>query len=235
MKPITEGLRLNPEADAEALAHAGVLVPTSCEAVTKAEAQPVTTLGPGTGTQAESTQAGAPAESTQAGIQAVSGVLHNLAGSAPQSAPGFNMEPSTLLKTEVAGSNATPHLDPSLQTAGLAGSSRVSAHQDTVVAGNSVSESAGALLLHDMHAASGVGHLAGEVCGMSATPPEFGDSQQTEQVHVNGAGAVEMASMLPSSVKVESMRDAMAAGLHGHAEQDGTVVMDRLAKRPKLL
>ena len=41
VKPLTEGLRLNPEADAEALAHAGVLVPLATHGLTKA--QPVTT------------------------------------------------------------------------------------------------------------------------------------------------------------------------------------------------
>ena len=42
VKPLTEGLRLNPEADAEALAHAGVLVPLAPQSLTKAEAKPVT-------------------------------------------------------------------------------------------------------------------------------------------------------------------------------------------------
>lgn len=42
VKPFTEGVRLNPKADAEALAHAGLLLPLVPQSLTKAEAQPVT-------------------------------------------------------------------------------------------------------------------------------------------------------------------------------------------------
>ena len=56
-KPLTKGLRLNPEADAEALAHAGLLIPLAPQVVPKSEAQPATTSCPATAEPAVPSQA----------------------------------------------------------------------------------------------------------------------------------------------------------------------------------
>lgn len=133
MKLITEGLRLNSGADAEALAHVGVLIPLLPQTVTKAEAQAVPTLSSGT-----------QAVSTQAGTQAVSTGLHSFTGLASQSVPRVKVESTTLLTTEVTGGKTTTP-DLSAHTAGVGGP----AHLESAAVCNSSSESASALL-HDM-------------------------------------------------------------------------------------
>lgn len=155
VKPITEGLRLNRGADAEALAHDGVLLPLMSQTVTKAEAQPVTTLSSGT--------------------QAVSRGLNSLTDVASQSVPRVKVESTTLPTTEVAGSKTTP--DPTPQAAGLGGP----AHLEGAAVCKNGSESASALL-HNM---SGACHTAAEVSGLLAMQHDSESSQQIEGAPVS--------------------------------------------------
>ncbi len=73
VKPFTEGLRLNPEADAEALAHSGVLILRAPEALVKAEhtSDLDAILNPDASAEPSSNGAAALAAAPQAAVHAV--------------------------------------------------------------------------------------------------------------------------------------------------------------------
>ena len=247
MKPLTEGLRLNPEADAEALAHAGVLIPLAPQSLTKAEAQPVTTSNPVTARQTVPAQAGLHTVPTSAPVPGITPAPRQLQGLADVA---FPPQPATAVAgTQVAPFPYPPPTAPSPYpppTAGLVsprGETAAAHHEERVLARSGATASAGTRMednpcstYADQH------HPAGnEVAGLCAVRPGCISSKQTQRGFADTAVASGTALELPSAMAAPAQKET-GVGETNDAEIGGTFDAgiggtsgeDRQAKRQKV-
>lgn len=233
-------MRLNPEADAEALAHAGVLVPLAPQVLTKAEAQPVTTV---TAQQMVSqAQAGRQAVSTPGVVtatQAVSTQLQGLGEMVSQLVPRVNRAATPLPALAVAGGQATsprnplPHPPPTAGLVGPSGETAPPGHLARNRTHGGVTASANTVP-NGMHAESDADqrHLTGrEAAEMTAVKPGSGSSKHTEGGFAASPVVAGMALMPPNIAMAEGTPDTMTAGVGQNIGQGVSSNEDRLAKR----
>ena len=231
-------MRLNPEADAEALAHAGLLVPLAPQVLTKEEAQPVTASGPVTAQQMVSAQAGTQAVSTQ---------LQGLAEMVSQLVPRVTKADTPLPALAVAGGQATPPLNPPPHpppTAGLVGPSGETAPpghlaRNLTHGGVTASVLADAVtsantIPNGMHAESDADqrhHTGREASEMTAVKPGLGSSKHTEGGFADSPVVAGMALLPPNIAMAEGTSDMMTADVGQNIGQGVSSNEDRLAKR----
>ena len=223
-------MRLNPEADAEALAHAGLLIPLAPQAMPKAEAQPATTATPATAEQSMPPQAAIHTLPSLAPIVAEPAAPRQLQSLAqlpvsPPPAPAVagrltqDNPSSCLLPTAVL-------LAPSTATAAAAAAAcveRVLAHSGATASASSGNEETHQMADADQHQPTG---------GAAAADPP--NSKQA------GGGLSERSAVsaralgLPSNAASEGMSETMAPAEQDGAGTSGMAGDDRQAKRQKL-
>lgn len=224
-------MRLNPEADAEALAHAGLLVPLAPQVVPKAEAQPVTTTStPATAEQLVPPQAVTHTLPSLAPITAEPAAPRQLQSSAELAVPPL---PAPAVAGRLAQDNPPPHppptavlLRPSTETAPAAAAcvERVLAHSSATASGSSGREDAHRMT--DQHKPTGREAAADQPGSASGT---HAGGEFTDRAAVSG-----MALVLSSSAASEGMSDTLAAAEQDRAGTRGLAEADRQAKRQKL-
>ena len=220
---MTEGLKLNPQADAEALAHAGVLVPLASQSLTKAEA-PVTTSVPVTARQTVPTQAGIHAVPSSAPVPGIMPrQLQGLVDVAfpPQPAAAVaGTQVAAVAGTQVAPCPYPPHtaglVAPSGDTAPGKQVERLLAHSRASASASTKLEDNRCLTDADQHHPTG-----NEVAGLCAVQPDCTGSKQTKRDFPHGAVVSELALELPSTTG-GGMPYAIAAAAHKETGLGGT-------------
>ena len=245
VKPFTEGLKLNPEADAEALAHAGMLVPNSPQARVKQEVDTTATVAIPVG------------DAQAASVQSLDAAARAL-------------EPDSLLslssKTQSGPALLNGHATPELLTSiGQPLSAMRVAQPEAALANDGLKASAGARLGNIQSVPQALGDrevhsVSVPIFGQESTAGSSGQAQRASADHVAvppaGSGSTmgssgqarrapadQAGSKAPPSVPIslpsgspykEKIGSSDTAGMHGASELGEQSHGDRATKRQKV-